>query len=273
MTSHFFENGFVKLHYYKFGNGPRPMLCFHGFGMHGRQFRLMEEQLGGSYTFFGFDLFFHKETVLKDQSLQTVKAGLQKRQLAALVEEFCKHEGIERFSVIGYSMGTHYATAIAEELPERIDAYIIAAPSSIEPGRLVRFFGRNTIGNKLLERLMLSKRATTNLIRLFRKLRFIDEAGQNILYNEVGTPELRFALYACFTYLRYLETDEPRLIRALTTYRIKSIFIFGRYDKMYLPAIGKSFFSRYNTGKVLILDENHEMINRNFVSHIANLLP
>ena len=75
MTDHYFENSFVKLHYYKFGSGPRHMLCFHGFGMHGKQFKLLTAQLGERYTFWGFDLFFHKETQLKDQSLATVKKG------------------------------------------------------------------------------------------------------------------------------------------------------------------------------------------------------
>ena len=94
------------------------MLCFHGFGMHGKQFRELEPELGNKYTFWGFDLFFHKATKLKDQSLETVKTGLTKRELANLILDFCKVQNIDRFSVIGYSMGTHYATTIAEELPE-----------------------------------------------------------------------------------------------------------------------------------------------------------
>jgi hypothetical protein len=65
-----------------------------------------------------------------------------------------------------------------------------------------------------------------------------------------------------------LETNEEQLIKSLTTHKIKSIFIFGRYDKMYLPTIGKAFFAKYKLGKVLILDESHEMINQNFVTQL-----
>ena len=56
MTDHYFENDLVNLHYYKFGNGPKSMLCFHGYGMHGKQFKILETTLGSKYTFFGFDL-------------------------------------------------------------------------------------------------------------------------------------------------------------------------------------------------------------------------
>lgn len=272
MTEHYFENDLVRLHYYRFGKGKKNMLCFHGFGMHGKQFKSLGQQLGDAYTFWGFDLFFHKQTTLKDQSLPTLKKGLSKKQLASLIIEFCQHAGIGRFSVIGYSMGSHYATAITEEIPEQIDEYVIAAPSSINPGNIVRFFGKNTLGNKLLQKLMMSEKAMLRLIGLLRKLHIIDQTGRDILHKEVGTPELRFALYACFTYLRHLETDEHKLITALQQYQIKSIFLFGKRDKMYLPSIGKAFFKKLPQAKIVILDENHEMIKPNFASRLSDLL-
>ena len=162
MTAHYFENEFIRLHYYKFGKGTKNMLCFHGFGMHGKQFRCLENTLGDQYTFWGFDLFFHKETTLKDQTLDTVKKGLLKNELSQLMQDFCTYEHIEKFSVIGYSMGSHYATALVELLPERIHEYIVVAPSSLDPGMLVRFFGKSRTGNTLLEKLMLSEKAVYN---------------------------------------------------------------------------------------------------------------
>lgn len=268
MTENYFENPFVKLHYYKFGTGTQHMLCFHGLGMHGKQFKQIANQLGHQYTFWSFDLFFHKETQLKDQSLATIKKGLQKKELAALISAFCKQEEIESFSVIGYSMGTHYATTIVEELPAMVKEYIVAAPSSINPGKLVRFFGKNKAGNKILEKLMLSERAMIRIINFCTTLGLLDVKSRDILHKEVVTYEMRFALYACFTYLRLLETNEAQLIKSLTAHKIKSIFIFGRYDKMFQPSIGKTFFAKYKHGKVLVLDESHEMINQNFVNQL-----
>ncbi|RVU01398.1 alpha/beta hydrolase [Mucilaginibacter limnophilus] len=272
MTDYYFENGLVKLHYYKFGEGPQPMLCFHGFGMHGKQFISLEPALGKKYTFYGFDLFFHKQTKLHDQSLAAVKKGISKQELAALIIDFCAHLHINRFSVIAYSMGTHYATAVTEILGRRIDEYILAAPSSVYPGAIIRLFSKNKTGNKLLEKLVLSKRALINMLNAIKFLRLIDKVGRNILYNEIATAELRFNFYACFTYLRFLETNEEKLIKSLTENNIRSIFIFGKRDKMYPPTIGKAFFAKLKQAEVVILDENHEMINQNFVSTLSRLL-
>lgn len=248
------------------------MLCFHGFGMHGKQFRELESELGNKYTFWGFDLFFHKATKLKDQSLDTVKTGLTKRALASLIMEFCNAQNIDRFSVIGYSMGTHYATTIAEELPEMINEYIVAAPSSIKPGNIIRFFSRSKFGNKIIEKVSLSKDAMVKLLNMCKRVRFIDAEGHEILLKEIETYELRFNLYASLTYLRFLTTDEAKLIYALNKHPIRSIFIFGRRDKSYPLSIGKAFLPQIKNKEILNLNEGHEMINKGFAKVLGDLL-
>jgi pimeloyl-ACP methyl ester carboxylesterase len=272
MTEHYFENDLVNLHYYKFGGGPKTMLCFHGYGMHGKQFKLLESDLGSKYTFYGFDLFFHKETKLKDQSLPVIKKGISKKKLANFIEDFCKHEGIGRFSVISYSMGTHYATTIVEELAPTVDEYIVAAPMCLRPGTLITYFSKSKTGNKILEKITLSEKALTGMLKLFRRLRLINSEDYKILYNEIGTPELRFNLYASFTYLRFLETDEPRLATMLNEQNIKSIFIFGKRDKSFPPGIGNSFIKKIKQAEVVVLDEGHELIKKGFAASLTKLL-
>ena len=272
MTDHYFEHPLVNLHYYQFGTGKQPMLCFHGYGMHGKQFRLLEPTLGSKYTFYGFDLFFHKETKLRDQSLVTVKAGITKSKFAALIADFCTFKNIGHFSVISYSMGTHYATAVTEELGERVDEFIVAAPSSLNPGRLIPFFSKNRTGNLILEKMALNEKILIGLLKFFKRVRAINDEAYRILYGEIGTAELRFNLYACFTYLRFFETNEPRLLQTLNDQNIKSIFIFGKHDKSFPPGIGKEFLAQLKNKKVIVLNEGHEMIRKNFASVLTGLL-
>jgi pimeloyl-ACP methyl ester carboxylesterase len=272
MTEHYFDHPDVTLHYYKFGKGPKNMLCFHGFGMHGKQFKLLEANLGSNYTFYGFDLFFHKETKLKNQSIEVIKKGLSKQELAGIIADFCAHENIDRFSVIGYSMGSHYATAITEQMPGRIDEYIVAAPSSMNPGRLIRFFSKNRAGNKILEKLTSSEKALINMLNFLKRMCILDHKGHQILSREFGTADLRLNFYACFTYLRYLETNEPHLMQVLEKNNISCIFIFGKKDLMFPPHIGKKFIASLKRAEVIILDDNHELINQNFAAALSRIL-
>lgn len=272
MTSHFFENSFVKLHYYRFGNGPKVMFCFHGFGMHGRQFRLLEETLGQTYTFYGFDLFFHKKTQLADQSVEKVKEGLQKDALAQLFIDFCTNQKISKFSTLSYSMGSHFASTLVETIPERIEEVIIAAPSCFNPGQIVNFLSTNKIGNKLFERLTLSKNGMNNLISTLKRFKVIDQITKEILLKEVATYDLRFSLYASATYFRTLKIDSNRFINALNDFNIKSIFIFGDRDKNYPKKIGDPIIPKIKNAKVIVLQEDHNMINVNFSKTLVDSL-
>lgn len=262
VNSHYFDHPLARLHYYVFGNGPEKMLCFHGYGMHGRQFSVLEPELGDRYTFYGFDLFFHKGTMLRDQSLAAVRQGLSKKMLHDLIADFCAHEQIGRFSMIAYSMGTYYASALAEEMPERIDRYIALAPSFIRPGHLVSFLSSNRLGNSLFRRLMLSENGLFRLLNIIRKLGIIDAKSYHILHQEIATQELRFNFYANASYLRRLKTDLPRFIRSLNEHGVASYFIFGKRDRSYPPAIYKPLEGRIRRSRKIVAEADHDLVNR-----------
>jgi pimeloyl-ACP methyl ester carboxylesterase len=272
MTGHYFENELVKMHYYQFGKGDKVMLCFHGYGMHGKQFKVLEESFGDDYTFYGFDLFFHKKTKLIDQSVKNVKKGITKKELSDFFLAFCDSKSINKFSIIAYSMGSFYATALVEEIPKRIEKFIVAAPSSLNAGKVITFLSSNIIGNKILERLALSDNGMLRLLSSLKKTKIIDVKAYEILYREIATPELRFSFYACTSYLRFLKLDTQKFIHHLNNHHIKSIFIFGKRDKSYPAKIGRAIIPQIINAKQLIIDENHDMINQNFAQHLSSCL-
>lgn len=272
MTDHYFQHNLAAMHYYRFGSGPKVMFCFHGYGMHGKQFRLLEETLGEQYTFYGFDLFFHKETKLSDQSLEAVKKGISKAELAGLFVDFCNTRGIETFSLVAYSMGSHYAMTLVEEIPDRIEGFFVAAPAGLNPGNIIRFVSTNRIGNKILERIALSDKVMPNLLMVLRKLRIIDKKSHAILLNELATAELRFSFFACASYMRFLKLDEGRFVDKLNEHRIKSAFIFGKRDRIYPPRIGNAVIPKIKHARKLVIDENHDMINANFAQVLYGVI-
>lgn len=272
MTNHYFSNDLVDMHYYRFGRGPRTMFCFHGYGMHGRQFKVLEETLGKQYTFYGFDLFFHKKTVLRDQSVAAVKKGISKGQLADCFKDFCKEAGVDRFSIIAYSMGSHYATSLVEEMPEYIDELFIAAPSSLKPGRIITFLSGNRMGNKVLERMALSNNSMPRLLSVLKKIKIIDQKGYDILFKEVASPELRFSFFACASYMRFLTLNTEKFITKLNQHQIRSVFIFGERDKNYPAEIGRAIIPKIDLATQLVIDENHDMINANFAHVLSRLI-
>ncbi|TCK80621.1 alpha/beta fold hydrolase [Albibacterium bauzanense] len=273
MTEHYFENKLVRMHYYQFGHGAKKMLCFHGYGMHGKQFTVLEPALGNQYTFYGFDLFFHKETKLKDSSLNAVKKGISKEELSQLFLEFCEAQNIVQFSIIAYSMGSHYATTLVEEMPHRIRELIVAAPACFNPGKVVSFLSLHPMGGILLKYLALhTGRGMPRFLWLLRRLSVIDKKAYNILLREVGTYELRFAFFACIRYKRFLTLNAEKFVERLNTHPINSYFIFGKRDKNYPVKIGRSIVPRILTAQEMEIDANHDMIHLEFGQFLVELL-
>jgi pimeloyl-ACP methyl ester carboxylesterase len=272
MTSHFFSHSLVNLHYYRFGNGPKAMLCFHGYGMHGKQFSVLKEKFGNEYTFYGFDLFFHKETKLQDQSIDHIKKGISKIDFCELMTTFCDHESIDRFCLIGYSLGTHYATVLAEKESNRIDNLFILAPSFLKIFPPFQLMSKNGLANFAFRKLFLSKNGIKVALKICKTLRVIDEKSHDILTLEMATHDLRYAFYANVTYLRYLQIKQRDLIASLNKNNVKCHFMFGERDRMYPQSLADYMISKLNHVKKTTLDADHDMVNLNLPAKMYNLI-
>jgi len=100
----------------------------------------------------------------------------------------------------------------------------------------------------------------------------IDGEAFKILQNEIGTPDMRFNLYACFTYLRFLETSPARLAAAIEGQNIKCIFIFGKRDKIFPYNKNNPVLAKLKTAEIIISDAGHDMIKRGFAATLTGIL-
>lgn len=262
MTKHFYAHALAKVCYYKFGSGTNVVLCFHGLGMHGKQFHCLADELGSEFTFYGFDLFFHKETQLVDNSLENIKKGLRPEVLATLVENFCNDHHIEKFSIMAYSMGTFYAAVLLDKLPQYIERSFLIAPSFLKTKPMLKFLASNRLGNLLFEKLALSKKGLYNLIQFIKTVRILDGASAEILWKEIATPELRFNMYANITYLRHLKVDVNSFSEKINKLNIPLYFIFGKDDKTISPNLSVKVMKNFISAKVSVLDQGHDLIHK-----------
>lgn len=268
MTDHFFRHSLVNLHYYRFGEGPKIMLCFHGLGMHGKQFTVLEKELGAEYTFFGFDLFFHKETMLNNNDLDVIKRGITQHDLTALFVDFCQAENINEFSVMSYSMGTFYATALMQHIPGRIKEVFLIAPTILKTPRLLDFLANNSLANLFFEKLLLSENGLKILLKTCLNLRVVDKNNYEILYREIATAQLRFNFYANVTYLKHLDVNYRQLAKSINDARIACYFIFGLRDKSIPPHTASKLLPMLNTAKKIIVDEGHDLVTSRLTKKI-----
>lgn len=114
-----------RLSYTRSGTGPRSLLLFHGFGQNHTAFAKYGEVLGNAFTLYAIDLYFH------GSEWGNGDRPLEKKEWNEIFRHFLRENNIERFSLLGFSMGAKFALACAEAQPEKVDALFLLAPDGI----------------------------------------------------------------------------------------------------------------------------------------------
>jgi pimeloyl-ACP methyl ester carboxylesterase len=123
MQSHYFEHGRHRLHYVTAGQPDKPaLLMIHGYTSSHQVWRTTIPLLRDSWYCVAIDLLGHGHSPIDPQGDHSIAA--QGRRVLALAD----HLGLERFSLIGHSMGGQTALWIAAVLaPARVERVVDVA--------------------------------------------------------------------------------------------------------------------------------------------------
>lgn len=106
----------LRLHYEQWGNGPNVVIALHGTSLHGRVWSWLAQTLGPEYTLIGLDQRSHGDS-------ERARSGqYQVEHYGADLEAFADRLGLERFSLVGSSLGSRVALWYAARHPQRVAA-------------------------------------------------------------------------------------------------------------------------------------------------------
>ncbi len=263
-----------SLNYYEYGSGSEILLAFHGFGMIGTQFKVLEAAFGEKYKIISFDLFFHGNTMIKDYSVDNIRRGLNAKEFSEQITEFLDSEypAVKKVSLLSYSIGTRMALCLIEHMPQRINATYLIAPDGIEPNRLLALGGANFLVNRLFYKLVYSPKTVQMLLKLLLKFKYIDSDIYRILKAEFSTTETRLISYNTITYYSKLSFDKRKLADAINTHHLDCHLYFGKKDKLFPSKIGERFAKLLNQPQLHVFDDGHELVNEKMNSYLTNQL-
>lgn len=269
----FFTTSKFRLHYHTYGSGPNVMLAFHGFGMKGTQFSVLEQAFAERYTIYSFDLFFHGQTELLDNSLSLIRKGLSSADFASQIAEFIRVIDTEKVSLLSYSMGALMAFSIIEHLPGKVNNAFFIAPDGIRPNKLLQIGSRNPIVNKIFYKMVYSPKTVAFILDNLLKYRYIDQSLHRILQGEFGTEATRLTCYQAITYHARLRFKKKKLASAINKHRISTYFYFGKTDRLFPPSIGYEFCALLENTSLHVFDTGHELVNKDLEEFIMRQLP
>lgn len=230
------------------------MFAFHGYG----QTRTVFSELTRcfpEYTIYAFDLFFHGESNWEESDTIMSPAFIQE-----FIAGFALRNNIQRFSLLGFSIGARVVLAAIPLFSSMIDHVWLLAPHGVKSDYLYKFATRSGIGTRLF-RGMLSQSgwlfclfdlmarsgiADRKLLR-FAKSRLRTEAGRKRVYN---------------TWMLYSALDKPwkEVVAVLNTSGIRLIVVLGASDFLFKPDYFESRLKDVINKEIMTLESSHERL-------------
>ena len=242
--------GLGKVHYHEYGEGNKPMLAFHGYGMTGKQFHVLKNSVLSNYHVYGFDHFFHGGSELQGWTEKQILAGMPKVMVKTYLEEWFKVHGRQRISLMAYSIGAKLALILLEEYPDLIDEIILMAPDGLSIYKGFDFLTNKPFGKYFFRRATKSRWLAPSLLKNLKRLRFIDNNLYHIAYNEIDTEKKRQDVYYTLNLIRLLKPDTYKVAELINQHQIKCTLIFGKDDKLFPKSAATPFISQLKNPSV-----------------------
>ncbi|UII23524.1 alpha/beta hydrolase [Fulvivirga ligni] len=261
MPENYFTYEGAQLHYYTYGNGPKVMLAFHGFGQNGQFFSQMAKNWAEDFIFFSFDLFFHGNSTWKEE-----KKPIDKIYWGKIITSFLKENKISEFSLMGYSIGAKLALATIEAVPESIKSIYLLAPDGIKNNLWYKLATTNPLISSYFKSMIHKPTRFYNLIKLAQKLKIIDKGVVKFAATQMLTIENRKRVYYTWMIFSKLNFNMNNIARIIDQYHLPVKIYLGTYDKIITAKIMESLTKKSASTKVIMVKSGHN----NLIQNVSN---
>ncbi len=242
MEQHLFQYKNSTINYYRFGHGPKTALCFHGYGENGKAFSFLTKYLENQYTFYAIDLPFHGETIW-DEGLNLTTCDLQ--QITNGIFE--KHENDKpqttnhKLTLIGFSLGARITLQLYQAMPENVEKMILMAPDGLKVNFWYWLATQNRIGSRVFKFTMRHPAWFLTLLKMLNELKLVNTSIFKFVNYYIGDEQVRKELYERWMTLRKIKPGIKMVKQLIPLQPTSTKLLYGRYDKIILPARGEKF--------------------------------
>ena len=239
MTS-IFQHKDIKLHYRTIGDGKIPIIAFHGFTRNSVDYELFKPFLKDNYTIYAVDLFYHGKTSFNSKNWKS----FSKAELNEIFYDFLSHINVERFQVLGYSMGGRIALFMIEQFATRIDHLYLLAPDGLKTN-FWNWVVTSTKTGKGIYGLAISKPGIVySISSTGQKLNLLPKSINKFLDVNFSTKGLRLRIYRVWQLYKYITFSKAKLAVLINENKIKTDIVIGHKDPVVKMENCENFYNR-----------------------------
>ena len=250
--------------FYRFGSGPKPVVCFHGYGEEATIFEFLDEYAGNQYSFYSIDLPFHGNTTWKE-GFNFIETDL--RQIVEQITE----AGNSPITLMGFSLGGRMALSLFQLIPDNIEKIILLAPDGLKVNFWYWLATQTKVGNRFFGFTMKKPAWFFGFLKVLSKLKLVNASIFKFVNYYIGDREVRRLLYARWTTLRKIRPDIKKLKSLIKENKTPVRLIYGKHDRIILPSVGEKFRKEIEDYCTLsIIHSGHQVLHE---KHIEEILP
>ncbi len=219
-----FADGHIT--YQKFGTGPAVMVAFHGFGQNSQVFAPVGVIAGEQFTLFAIDLFHHGNSRYSGRQLLT------ETDWQRIIAAFLAAQKINRFSLMGFSLGGRFALATVEAFADRLDQLILIAPDGITRSFWYQLATGSIAGRKLFRYTLRHLPLLTAFGHGLTRLGLLHRTAMRFVEISLNTPQRRELVYQSWTQFRLIQPNLDKIANILIDKRIRVRFFTGAFDRI-----------------------------------------
>lgn len=267
MTSGYIPLGTDSLHYLRFGTGPRLVLAFHGYSNSAGLFLPFERYLGADYTILSIDLPHHGHSTNWPEGHDLSPADLR-----TLVTHCCELHSVQQCSLIAYSLGGRVCLKIIEDIPDRIDRAVLAAPDGLRFDPFYYFVTRTAPGRGFFNDVLGRPQKYFRFLDALKARGVLNEAKHSFTKYYLESASSRGLLRKAWPALRHLIPRTARVKAAIARHNIHVHIFAGRFDRV-IPLAGAVAFARGTRNIHLhILEKGHRVLDGETIRDVAQAL-
>lgn len=254
------------LDYCSYNKGDRVLICFPGFGETFESFSNLAKKLP-QYRLVGINLYFVGKSVRANKSKYLVNKEWKKT-----FGEFLQKQGIERFSVIGFSLGGRFSASTFGSFQDRMDHLVLVAPDGIMKRFTYQLATFPVFFRQLFHFLMTNPRLYFSMVDLLRVLKLINPFVAKFSKTQLQSSEHRMLVYKSWVTFKFLRLTNREFLKTVRHSSCQTTFIFGEKDKIIVPKRHLLFLSKMVNSKVHVLPYGHNKLVDNASNEILEAL-
>jgi pimeloyl-ACP methyl ester carboxylesterase len=264
------ESGILKykdneIHCLRMGSGSKLLIAFHGFGNESHLFIPLAAELAGEYTTVSIDLPGHGQTRWKDRYFG-------KKDLMAIIQGIKNDLGVDKFSLLGFSLGGRVCLNVVEQQPDWVDKLILLASDGLEKNFWYNVATRNVLGKAIFKRMMAQPEQWLSRVDFLRKYKIIDESRFKFARINLTDENVRHQLSYVWPVTSRLIVNTTLVKWNLNKYKIETHVFMGKHDRIFPPAQGERFVKNLKTTKLHILDTGHYLLTASVLPEILKVM-